>query len=128
MGGISMPASALRSAFIKAETRDLAAATGDVAYTNYGFTPRGLFIFAFLNINNASSWGASDPAKAMISWAFVSPTTITPSITKVVNCTNVAGDGQTALVKSYDVDGFTLTWTHLGAGVGTVLLTVAAIR
>ncbi len=110
---------------VKAETKDMTAASGDVSYTGYGFTPTGLIIFAYV-ASNRGSIGSSDPAKALISFTLVS-TTFTLGNSVIVYL-NLAVGRQDAIVKSYDADGFTLTWTKTGSPTGTGYLTVFAFK
>jgi hypothetical protein len=114
---------------VKAETRDMTAANGDVSYTGYGFTPTGLIIIAVGYAGGPSSIGASNPAKASMSMAMITTTTINTN-TNIVNMeTSFATTGQVAFVKTYDADGFTLTWTKEGSpGAGTANLIVIAFK
>ena len=48
---------------VKLETRDMTAASGDVSYTGYGFTPTGIIITA-TTATTAGSVGSSEPALA----------------------------------------------------------------
>ena len=109
----------------KAETRSMQAASGDVSYTGYGFTPKGLIIFAF---NPRGSIGISieDRTMVLVHESATQTNFNSNAICKIEESTGVRQD---AIVASYDVDGFTLTWTKSGApGANTVVLKVLAIK
>lgn len=103
---------------VKAFTRDMAAASGDVSYTGVGFQPSA--IIAFSNWTTARSWGMVDSAKvhAVIDY-FVDGGTTTDNINLIGLASAGESNYQIALVKSFDADGFTLTWTKLGSPTGT---------
>lgn len=111
---------------VKAETRDLSAESGDVAYTGYGFQPTGLII---LQASSTWSIGASDPAKGMFCYY---KTTTDPwhgvCTSHIIRHHWDAATSQVAIVKSYDADGFTLTWTKAGSPTGTANLIVFAFK
>lgn len=111
----------------KLETRDLTAGSGNVAYTGYGFRPTGLIITAD-RTTTAMSIGSSEPALAQ--QAMIIKVNVTPDIKdgNIVWVEQAAGDYQQAVVSSYDVDGFTLTWTKQGNPTGAADLHVFAFR
>lgn len=111
---------------VKLETRDMAAESGDVSYTGYGFQPSGLVILASLGITG--SIGSSEPALAE---HCIYNYNVTPPLKYGANVVNVSAgnsDRQAAVVKTYDVDGFTLTWTKTATPTGTATLHVFAFR
>ncbi len=96
-------------------TRDMTAASGDVAYTGVGFKPSVIICFADVFNTSYASWGVSDSAKnsALIEeYTHGNRTSASWLIYLSENAS--ASDRQTAIVKSYDTDGFTLTWTKTG--------------
>lgn len=101
-------------------TRDMTSASGDVSYTGIGFKPTAMIAFANIHDSYAFSTGMSDSNKA--SRLISAPTNATMRsynffiLAYVTNDTNM----QYATVKSYDNDGFTLTWTKAGSPTGTV--------
>jgi len=120
-----------RTNFLKAETRDIQAASGDVAYTSYGFQPTSLIILAqHDNGTPCRSWGLGDVnLSEMCMWEDADGVCGAESalIVKIVEST--ATDFQTAVLKTLDADGFTLTWTKGGTpGVSDILMKVLALR
>lgn len=111
-------------------TRDNTAASGDVSYTGVGFTPTAIICMA--NIDNSGvtaywSMGVSDSSVAEYGMEYADDERnfqraniayIQPSL----------GNAQTAVVKTYDADGFTLTWTKTGSPTGTTNLTFLCFR
>ena len=116
---------------LKTETRDMTAASGDVAYTGYGFQPTSLIILANVS-TSISSWGFGDVNLAeMCLRARNSGGSPVFSIvtTTIVDLTDAGtGDAQTAVLKTLDADGFTLTWTKTASPTGTATLIVLALR
>lgn len=117
---------------IKIGTRDLTAATGDVSYTGVGFTPTALIGFAK---NGASaSWGAVDSAKTGDGVNYKTGTGYYGHSTDGYGANLLfvidmgSGNFQTATVKTYDADGFTLTWTKTGSPTGTAAFTIQCFR
>lgn len=111
---------------VKAETRDMAAASGDVSYTGYGFTPTGLIIFA--NATAGFSIASSNPAKGYVILGIRASQYFTPGENYIVQIKPTTGTWQNAIVKSYDADGFTLTWALYGAPTGTINMNVFAFK
>lgn len=114
----TIASTALSSKVITA-TRDLTAATGNVAYTGVGFTPTSIMAIAYVEAGVTSSTGFADSAKAggaigpYTSFAMTGGNYLIYALTS-------AGVNQTAVVDSYDADGFTLTWTKTGSPTGTL--------
>jgi len=114
---------------VKIEERWLDAASGDVEYTGYGFQPTALVVFAVHHSNVVEiSEGASDSAKAYgIIYQRVSAMSTGNYLILIQDTT--AQNYQLAIPKSYDADGFTLTWTKGGAYAHEVLgFVVLALR
>lgn len=97
-------------------TRDMTADSGDVSYTGVGFKPTSIIFFAEDSVENI----------ACASWGFVDSSTTSRGIhqafnnqyfptNNVINLLPDTGDSQIASVKSFDTDGFTLTWTKTGS-------------
>ena len=117
---------------LKNETRAMDAATGDVAYTGYGFTPRGLIIFASYvgGQDGRVSLGFGDNALAEMCFYSTRTAIIGFSLSYTVIAWIAESDtlDQRAVLKTLDADGFTLTWTRTGAtAAGTANLIVFAI-
>ncbi len=96
---------------IKKDTRDMEAASGDVSYTGFGFRPTGLLITAIRA--SGSSVGSSEPSlEEQCHYVKCTPSCSSSSTTSAIIYIQHTGDGyQKAVVKTYDIDGFTLTWT-----------------
>lgn len=118
---------ALRSKVITL-TRTPATASGDVAYTGVGFQPTSLVAFgaqgASANVGFSAIADSSKTAAALFDGN--APYTFTSSAFITVG---IAASNQSAVVKSYDADGFTLTWTKTGApGGGDYSIAVLCLR
>jgi hypothetical protein len=103
------------------------AANGDVAYTGIGFVPTSI-IFRSMAISGANVDGFVDSAKGMRRLFMMMDNAGTGAIiveTSTTDCLGITsvGDGnvtpdstgQTAVLKTFDSDGFTLTWTKHGS-------------
>lgn len=110
---------------LKAESRLGDAASGDVAYSGYGFKPKALIIFATTTI--WVSWGFGDVNLAEMCM-YKEATHWESSSTSIIILEDDAGaNGQTAVLKTLDTDGFTLTWTKLAAGSAAINFMVLAL-
>jgi len=97
-------------------TRDITAATADVVYTGVGFKPKLLIIFAAQVESDSASWGADNVTDTSIVMHRQGQDTSTYDIhTTLIRVETDATTGQDAIVKSFDTDGFTLTWTLRGS-------------
>jgi hypothetical protein len=109
-------------------TRDGTAASGDVAYTGIGFMPTS--IHALMSIDGTLYWsnGVSDSAKVASS-KYQSAANVVYSAANLVSYSNYSGWAQNATVKSYDADGFTLTWTKTATpSAATLSITFICFR
>lgn len=114
---------------VKAETRDMTAASGNVAYTGYGFQPTALLILIELNAASPISIGFSDSAKALGAFVFPYYGLWEALAGRIISLDTASGAYQIVFtLVSYDADGFTLTWTKLGNPTGTANLLVWALR
>lgn len=114
------------SSKVKLTTYNLATASGDVAITGIGFQPTAIICFA--NVDGSAggiSMGVADSAKVVDS---IGRNTNTFFYVNggggacLINLDPATGAASTAIVKTYDSDGFTLTWTRGGANTGTANL------
>jgi hypothetical protein len=118
-------------------TRDMEAASGDVAITGVGFVPKMLFFFA----GKASTAGAIIQYFGAVQNPNVGGVTLnrTPADatgpyiwTTSSNCIGLIESGlanQMAVMKTYDADGFTLTWTKTGSpSANTLTMGYVAFR
>ena len=96
-------------------TRDMTAATGDVAYTGYGFLPKALFIIAVGVYMSSFGFGDSALTESCVSDVGAGGTSTIIEVTMIVHIDEGGGKEQKALLKTLDADGFTLTWTKVGA-------------
>ena len=96
-------------------TRDMTAASGDVAYTGVGFQPRQVVFFASVASNAAGSWGVDDGTNVECIFQYSdgsmdSSSALSPN--KSIYFDNGAGSDYTsAKISAIGSDGFTLTWT-----------------
>lgn len=99
-------------------SRDLTAASGDVAYTGVGFTPTSMTCYSAISGGVVYSIASADSARTMS--GIVNYYNATLDVGAFIsNIVPAAGAQQSAVVKSYDSDGFTLTWTKVGSPTGT---------
>lgn len=108
-------------------TRDLTAASGDVSTTGVGFTPTSIIAIGTVGNGFQYSIGMADSAKD-------SDQIFSYSASQgymgggLVCIATTSGDKQTAVVKSYDADGFTLTWTKTNSPTGTGTMYFLCLR
>jgi len=105
-------------------TRDASASSGDVSYTGVGFTPSS--IKALMNVDGAlyNSDGFSDSSKTSYS-TYTGAANQLWQYAAIITYSNNASWGQSAIVKSYDSDGFTLTWNKVGTPTAGTLKIIA---
>lgn len=102
-------------------TRDLSLAGGDVSYTGLGFKPTAIIVLCAMDSSTRGmSIGMSDYAGSMSEIDKEADGNYYASINRVLINFSSAGNYQFAAVKSYDSDGFTLTWTKGGSPTGTI--------
>ena len=116
----------LKSKIITA-SRDMTAASGNVAYTGVGFTPTAIIAFGVINSSLSFYIGAADSAAAGQTVQQYGANTLynDPFLLELATS---AGVSQTAVVSTYDADGFTLTWTKGGSPAGTGSLIFLCFR
>jgi len=113
--------------FLKTETRALDAISGDVAYTGYGFQPSALIIFANQSNTKMTSWGFGDVnLSEMCIYQKDAAGSFAADTGNIIYLDEASGTkSQSAVLKTLDADGFTLTWTRTGtttAGTGTLIV------
>ena len=103
-------------------TRDIAGSNGDVSYTGIGFIPTSI-IFSYMTTDGKCvGTGMVDSAKNMVSYFSAQQagyTTGDSATDKCIYFSNASGTNQQALLKTYDADGFTLTWNKTSTPTGT---------
>jgi len=122
-----IPNARLSSKVITA-TRTMADASGDVEYTGVGFKPTSIIALGS-DGTVSESIGIGDVDEAM--WLIAKRLNSTVfSGASLVSVGDVGGnDFQRAVIKSYDADGFTLTWLKVGTPpAGTASLAFLCFR
>lgn len=111
-------------------TRDMTAASGDVAYTGVGFKPTSIIACSAVDASTKGiSWGFCDSAKTNRAMAYGNTTaTFYASLTALVYFVPSDGNYQIAIVKSFDADGFTLTWAKTSSPTGTLNMQFLCFR
>jgi hypothetical protein len=102
-------------------TRDMTAASGDVSYTGVGFKgSSGIFISAIDGtevvtigvVSGTTNYSLNYPKSGGANWNASS---------SLINARSTSGNvTQNAIMKSWDSDGFTLTWTLTNTEAGTL--------
>lgn len=110
------------SNFIKLETRIMTAGSGDVSYTGYGFKPEGLIQYGYYAAAGGSCFGA---VTATQYWCQLNNAVYNSRFIWFWQAGSVQ---QVATLKSFDDDGFTLTWVKTGAPKGTGYFIVIAFN
>jgi len=110
-------------------TRNVAAAGADVAYTGIGFRPQGCLFFAMNDtIGNVTSFGGMDSAPNS-GFVGMEPGGVMQQGSAAIAIYGASGgQNQMAWFKSYDADGFTLTWTKYGSPIGTAYIKAFCFR
>lgn len=108
-------------------TRDLAAASGDVATTGIGFRPITMLAVACVPAFPKSSWGFSDLFRDEHCLYIQATDYFQVSSTSLIRIGTTTAS-QNAVVKSYDPDGFTLTWTKILTPTGIVNICILCLR
>jgi hypothetical protein len=112
---------------VVAYTRDMTLAGGDVAYAGAGFKPRSIIVLS--EYTTSISIGFGDIATTKYVLGLYGASLGTPYLTSsyilflIEDAANTKN--QTAVLKSIDIDGCTLTWAKLGApaaGIGNFVI------
>lgn len=94
-------------------TRDMTAASGNVAYTGVGFVPSKITAYASVVGQISGSCGMSTATSQMIFRQNTSGAISTFNSVFISVESTTAAAYQTAVVATMDNDGFTLTWTKI---------------
>jgi len=108
--------------------RSIAGTSGDVAYTGVGFVPTSIIAFVSVAGTTIIGSGVADSAKGSGSIEQTYQGNAGSDTTNFIDILTASGAGQSAIVKSYDADGFTLTWTKTGADTGTITLIFLCLK
>jgi len=99
--------------------RALDGASGSVAYTGLGFKPTSIEFIANVNAVNQDSIGWCGLTNSGLDNKCVSSDAVGAKFSTNNRCIkiirNTAADHQSAALATFDKDGFTLTWTKVGA-------------
>jgi hypothetical protein len=112
---------------VKSIVRAMADASGDVAYTSIGFKPAAIYVQG-----SGAGMASFGFALGIVEYCTIYyPSGWNAGANYICVFYEDAGatKGQSAIVKSMDADGFTLTWTKIGSPtVANVQLFVLAFR
>jgi len=108
--------------------RDMTTASGDVSYTGVGFQPTAVIAFSAISSTYTRSFGIIDSGKSGLVILERTEGSMYISDNRLIQAHTAFGDYQYARVKSYDADGFTLTWTKGGSPTGTLDAGVLCFR
>ena len=113
---------------LKNESRAAAAVTGDVIYTGYGFKPKALIcLFCNTGTNDPAGIGFGDVnlVEMCMYRTTNAPAAWEASTSLFINLQLAVGHSQTAVIKTLDADGYTLTWTKTGDGQAGIFIVLA---
>lgn len=113
---------------IIAATKDMAAATADVAYTGVGFKPAAVVAIAAINGTVQYAIGMFDASSTSAQIDNSQASANVSVDTSFLTLWAAAGGAQTGTLKSIDSDGFTMTWTKYLSPTGTVTLKFLCFR
>ncbi len=118
--------------YVHSTTRDMTAATGDVAYTGAGFKPFLIIAFSTVESTTAMSIGFATATVqgniADYSLASTGANSWAPGGELCALFTTGSGVRQLGSLKTMDADGFTLTWTKTGSPTGIANLIFLLFR
>jgi hypothetical protein len=124
---ISNPSVSVISSKVITATRDLTAAAGDQAITGVGFQPRAIIGLANEPTGDCQVIGVADENLAdnceLIDYAGDARKS-----NAFFYILQASGTNQYCIVKSFDSDGFTLTWTKEGTPSGSADLVFLCLR
>lgn len=108
----------LRSTIISG-TRAASAGAGDQALTGAGFTPTTIHIRMCVASADTASWGFGDDAVDETALRYETTSYHYNEDTNNIAALGDSGgsNGYTAVLKTLDADGFTLTWARQGSGL-----------
>jgi|TARA_R110002110_G_scaffold341442_1_gene551621 hypothetical protein len=96
-------------------SRTAAAGAGDQAITGAGFTPTRLICVSYEGGAAAGGWGFADDDLDEYVIFYRSSSTAFSYNAYLINIGSDASNAMTAVVKTYDADGLTLTWSKSGS-------------
>jgi hypothetical protein len=116
--------------YVGSATRAMDAVSGDVAYTGFGFKPRIVEITATVDgLGHKHCHGAGTSGSAQYCMDLDAASQYRTHTNMIVRFEESAGKEQSAVIKRFDANGMTLTWTRTGAtAAGTLTLFFKAYR
>ena len=108
-------------------TRDMTAASGDVAYTGVGFTPSSILAHYTIEGSTYGGTGFSDSSRTSSNLRADGSAVLAINADFVCS-SSAAGGFQEAVIKSFDANGFTLAWTKTSSPTGTLKLSFLCFR
>lgn len=117
----NLPAAAVTKFKMISTTKDIST-TGAVATTGAGFTPKGLIVFGAINGGTVGVWGMTTSVATHYGIYKASGSTTISDTVSFVYVDMGGGAVASAVLTSFDADGFTLTWSKTGSPTGTITL------
>ncbi len=111
--------------------RNMATASGDVEYTGFNFKPNGiLWVSCIDGAPSTFSIGISigTYSRVILQAITTAPTTVIVIGASAIHIQTSTGNAQSAVVKSCDADGVTLTWTKYGSPTAIIQTIGLAFR
>ena len=109
-------------------TYDLSTASGDQAITGVGFQPTALIIFAVIDGDLVYSIGFADSDLSESCVGAKSNGQYTASVNNLMRIITTTGNSQIGDLKTFDADGFTISWVKAGSITGTGNFTYMAFK
>lgn len=116
---------------VGAFTRDLSTASGDQAVTGVTFQPSAVLFLAGVTAGSAAwSVGFDDGStpESLYSNHYVTADTMIAVATASIFIQGSAGDNYAGIVKTFDADGLTVTWTKTGSPSATTTIYYLALK
>src|SRR5262245_39114056 len=122
----TLPAGSLPTPKIVTVTRDLTVASGNVAYTGCGFSPRLLIATgavngattAYTTFSGMTASGGGQGSTSIFGTSYTQSTNFLQAIDAT------GANSQIANIVTFDADGFTLAWTKTGTPTGSFVVYV----
>ena len=111
-----------------AATKDMTAATADVAYTGVGFKPAAIIAIAAINGTIQYSNGMADAGLTTGNLYNSQASTNAYVDANFISLWAAGGGNQTGTLKTLDSDGFTITWTKYLSPTGTATIKFLCFR
>jgi hypothetical protein len=113
-------------------TRDLASASGDQLIAGLGFQPRSLIVMFLLNGSSNHGQGfASGPLNQNVLYQNGADSKYYAYFGEgnaLIEVVPSVGNSYSGKLKSFDADGFTITWTQNGSPTGTLWVKYIAYK